>query len=262
MTKVVIITGANSGIGKAAVIELCQQNNYHVIAVSRDETKLNALKKQVTHSENLHILSADITNYADLNKIQQAIPSHIDSMHILHAAAVIEPLGQVDIDNNEQAFYHYKTNVSNALILTMMLMSKMTENDRILFIGSYFSEKQTNVLNTIKQNYAAYYHSKSTLPKKIEQLRNTIDNNGPALFVAKPGRVRNTGIYNTVWYNKIDTNPTITPKESAKFLLWLLLDEQRPSNAESHIIWDIKNPEHQERWYSSHVHHENHLALP
>lgn len=249
MPKYAIVTGASSGIGKASAKLLCSQG-YHVVAVGRSQDKLKTLADEVENKQYLHTLAADITSYADLLKIVAMIPKNARLACVLHAAAVMEPLGRICDNDDEAVFYHSKTNGSSALVLTMMLMSKMTASDRVLFIGSYFSEKTPEQIQKIQGVCEAYYHSKTNLSSQVESLRNEIPSSGyPPLFFAKPGRVRDTETYNTFWENKTDKNPTISPDESAQFLASLLVGPNRPSNNESNITWDIKNEEHRQRAY-------------
>ncbi|CAG8768935.1 939_t:CDS:1, partial [Racocetra fulgida] len=65
MSKVVIVTGASRGIGRAATLQLLQHYNGNVIAVARSNQDLNDLK---SHAENelgvkgrLETVTGDIT---------------------------------------------------------------------------------------------------------------------------------------------------------------------------------------------------------
>ena len=65
--KIAVITGASEGIGAALVNELLQ-NNYKVIAISRDFKKLSKLKSfNSKFKNNLEVYSADVTNSSQSN---------------------------------------------------------------------------------------------------------------------------------------------------------------------------------------------------
>ena len=69
LKKIAVITGASEGIGAALVNELLQ-NNYKVIAVSRDLKKLSKLKSlNLKYKNDLKVFSADVTNSSQLLSI-------------------------------------------------------------------------------------------------------------------------------------------------------------------------------------------------
>ena len=73
--KIAVITGASEGIGAALVYELLQ-NNYKVIAISRNLKKLSKLKSfNSKYKNDLKIFSADVTNSSQLLSIAKDIKS-------------------------------------------------------------------------------------------------------------------------------------------------------------------------------------------
>lgn len=68
--KVVLITGASSGIGKALTIKLLQQGAY-VSICARGADKLKAFEQEMNHP-NLFCLPADVSNEADCNRFIQS----------------------------------------------------------------------------------------------------------------------------------------------------------------------------------------------
>ena len=75
LKKTAVITGASEGIGAALVKELLQ-NNYKVIALSRDTKKLSKLKSFNSKYKNeLKVFSADVTNSPQLLSVAKEINS-------------------------------------------------------------------------------------------------------------------------------------------------------------------------------------------
>ncbi len=73
LKKIAVITGASEGIGAALVNELLQ-NNYKVIAVSRNFKKLSKLKSfNSNYKSNLEVFSADVTNSPQLLSVAKKI---------------------------------------------------------------------------------------------------------------------------------------------------------------------------------------------
>ena len=75
LKKTAVITGASEGIGAALVNELLQ-NNYKVIAISRNFKKLSKLKSFNSKFKNdLEVFSADVTNLSQLLSVAKKINS-------------------------------------------------------------------------------------------------------------------------------------------------------------------------------------------
>ena len=75
LKKTALITGASEGIGAALVNELLQ-NNYKVIAISRNFKKLSKLKSfHSKYKNDLKIFSADVTNSFQLLSVAKNISS-------------------------------------------------------------------------------------------------------------------------------------------------------------------------------------------
>ena len=73
LQKLAVITGASEGIGAALVNELLQ-NNYKVIAVSRNFKKLSKLKSfNSKYKSNLEVFSADVTNSSQLLSVAKNV---------------------------------------------------------------------------------------------------------------------------------------------------------------------------------------------
>ena len=73
LKKIAVITGASEGIGAALVNELLQ-NNYKVIAISRNFKKLSKLKSfNSKYKNNLEVFSADVTNSSQLLSVAKNI---------------------------------------------------------------------------------------------------------------------------------------------------------------------------------------------
>jgi short-subunit dehydrogenase len=66
MRKTAIITGASTGIGKAAALELAE-NNYEVILVARSVDKLKNVRKKIENKDGLaNYYKVDLSNFDDV----------------------------------------------------------------------------------------------------------------------------------------------------------------------------------------------------
>ncbi|WP_343236355.1 SDR family NAD(P)-dependent oxidoreductase [Staphylococcus shinii] len=61
MYKTALVTGATSGIGKAITKKLLQMN-MNVVAVARNQDKLNSLASELNNDSTLLTVQADVSN--------------------------------------------------------------------------------------------------------------------------------------------------------------------------------------------------------
>ena len=88
--KLAFIFGASEGIG-AAVVKVLLQNGTKVVAFSRSERKLSALK-QIYPSDLLHTLSLDVTNYSQVKSgIGRATETFGTPFFIMNFAGAARP---------------------------------------------------------------------------------------------------------------------------------------------------------------------------
>ncbi len=71
--KIALITGASNGIG-FEIAKLFAKNDYDVIAIARDEQKLNAACDELRKSGgNVYPLSADLSEYNEIQQIKKTV---------------------------------------------------------------------------------------------------------------------------------------------------------------------------------------------
>lgn len=84
-----LVTGASSGIGLAVVVQLLDNSRVATVtAVSRraeEYPELLTLRKQ--HAGRLHLLSADLTDDADLASLYPRLEGVVDELHLVFNAA-------------------------------------------------------------------------------------------------------------------------------------------------------------------------------
>jgi short-subunit dehydrogenase len=132
MSKIILITGAGSGIGHDAAFALAARG-HRVLATTFSEVQASTLRAEA-HSRQLAIdvFKLDITSSADRDK---ALGFEIDVM--INNAAVGESgsLAEVDVNRIRQAF---EVNVFATLELTQTVLRGMIERQRgtVLFVSS------------------------------------------------------------------------------------------------------------------------------
>jgi NAD(P)-dependent dehydrogenase (short-subunit alcohol dehydrogenase family) len=150
--KIVLITGANSGIGNALAEKLIAEN-YFVIGTSRNG------KIENISSENLFVVELDLTNQNSIENANSIIRNKFKGIDILVNNAGIAPdLDKIKPDL-ESLKLTFETNVFGLVNFTETMLDFVNESGKILNISSVMA-----TLNEIsKIDSTAYRMSKSAL---------------------------------------------------------------------------------------------------
>ena len=152
INKIVLITGANSGIGNALAAKLLAEN-YFVIGTSRNG------KIENIQSENFFVVALDLTNQTSIENANSIIRSTFAGIDILINNAGIAP----DLDKTqpdlESLKLTFETNVFGLVSFTETILELVNPNGKILNISSIMAS-----FNSIsKIDSTAYRMSKSAL---------------------------------------------------------------------------------------------------
>jgi len=177
--KVVLITGASSGIGKATASELAQKG-YTVYGVARNFAKMNDLKEL-----GVNVLEMDVTNEQSMvNGINQILQKegHID---VLVNNAGFGSYGSVEEVPMSEAKYQMEVNLFGLARVTQLVLPKMIENKygKIVNISS--------IGGKIASAFGGWYHaSKFALEALSDSLRNEVRQFGVDVVVIEPGGIK------------------------------------------------------------------------
>lgn len=102
--RVCIITGANSGIGKATALGLARLGAT-VVMVCRDQARGEAAMteiKTVTGNPNVDLLLADLSSQAEVRRLAEEFKAHYPQLHVLINNAGVAPVQRsVTVDGFE-----------------------------------------------------------------------------------------------------------------------------------------------------------------
>lgn len=125
----VCITGATSGIGEAS-LHLFAQNSDHIIAIGRNESKLNQLKDQYPN-----LITPLILDIRDKEKVTKTLSS-IDAIDILinnaGLALGMDPAHKSELDDWDIMI---DSNIKGVLYTTHTILPKMVERKQGLIIN-------------------------------------------------------------------------------------------------------------------------------
>jgi glucose 1-dehydrogenase len=138
--KVAIVTGGNSGIGQAIVLELARQDASVVIDYVAHPEATEALEQQITELGKQSIgINADVSKYADLKKLVDAAVERFGRLDIMVNNAGIETRTSVLDTTEDQYDKVLAINLKSAFFGTQLAakqMIKQGSGGRVINISS------------------------------------------------------------------------------------------------------------------------------
>jgi retinol dehydrogenase-12 len=136
--KTVLITGGNSGIGKATATELARKG-YHVVFIARNPEKAEAVKKEIVASsknEKVDYMITDLTSKKQVRECAVEFKRKYKQLDILiNNAGVCLPERRITKDGFEESF---QINHLSHFMLTNLLLDviKKSDDPRIVNVSS------------------------------------------------------------------------------------------------------------------------------
>jgi NAD(P)-dependent dehydrogenase (short-subunit alcohol dehydrogenase family) len=139
--KTCIITGANSGIGKAAAIQIAKEGYYVIIGSRNEERGQKALEeiKLASNSDDIELLLIDLASKDSIKNAAEIINKKTDSIDVLiHNAADFDYTKKKAEQSPDGVETLWATNHLGPVMLTNLLLDKIKESaqGRILTIAS------------------------------------------------------------------------------------------------------------------------------
>lgn len=181
--KVALVTGASSGIGRAAAVKLAAEGA-RVALVARSKDKLQAVAAEIAakHGES-KIIAADVTKEAEVERVVRETVAAFGGIDVLVNAAGI--LANGTIENTKLADWDYMMNINvrSPFYLTQLALP-------------YLIERKGNVVNVSSvtgvrafQNVLAYCASKAALDQLTHCAALELGAKGVRVNAVNPGVV-------------------------------------------------------------------------
>jgi dehydrogenase/reductase SDR family protein 7B len=204
--KIVWITGASSGIGKALAIELHKQQAKLILS-SRNREKLYELKQYLKSNPlDIHILPLDLEDKENLpSKAAEAWKIYGNIDILIHSGGISQRSSAIEtnIKVEEKIF---NTNYWGTVILSKALLPKMIEKNsgQLVIISSLVGKFGT-------ANRSSYAASKHALHGYFDSLRSEVYDKGIDISIICPGYIHTSVSENAVTgeglrYNIMDEN--------------------------------------------------------
>ncbi len=219
--KVVLITGASSGIGKAAAIR-CARAGATVLLVARTPEKLEETKAQIEEEGGAaHIHRADLADAADVERMAQEVldqHGHVDVL-VNNAGRSIRRSVKLAYDRFHDYERTMQLNYFGALRLILSLLPSMTARRSGHIINISSIGVQTNT-----PRFSAYVASKAALDAFSRCIASEVVDDGVQITTIHMPLVRTPMIAPTKMY---DAFPTITPDEAAEMITDAMISKQK-----------------------------------
>ena len=229
--KLILITGATSGIGQAAAQALAAQG-HEILIVGRNPAKTEGVAKQIreqTGNQAVHFLLADFSDLEQIRHLAEQVKTQFPKLDVLV--------------NNAGAYFNRRQRMSGGVektffvnhlapfLLTNLLLDHLQSPARIINVASdahQYGQLDLNDLNFEKSyfGFAAYARSKLANILFTYELARRLEGSGVTVNALHPGGVA-TNIFSTDFsifgplIKGIVSLFTLTPEQGADNTIYL-----------------------------------------
>jgi NADP-dependent 3-hydroxy acid dehydrogenase YdfG len=184
MSKIALVTGATSGIGRATA-RILAKNNYKIILCGRREDRLTALEKELSEFTEIHTLSFDVRDKKAVFESINSLPSAFSKIDVLiNNAGNAHGLDSIQNGNLEDWDAMIDINVKGLLYVSKAIIPKMIEqkSGHIINIGSTAGKE-------VYPNGNVYCASKHAVDALNQAMRIDLNPYGIRVGAINPGMV-------------------------------------------------------------------------
>ncbi|VVD02695.1 unnamed protein product [Leptidea sinapis] len=223
-SKVVIVTGASSGIGAAIAIAFAKENA-NVVLVGRNKERLNKVANEceVGVGKKL-IIQADLTKDEDVERIVRTVVENYDKIDILVNSAGI--LRQTTLGDNNMM------NVFDEVIRTnlrsMINLTRLTSSHLIRSKGNIVNVSSVGGSQILRSDFTLYAVSKAAINHFSRGIAIELGQHGVRVNIVSPGLTK-TNLLLNAGFESLDVdlgvkavlNKVAEPEEVAGVVLFL-----------------------------------------
>jgi NAD(P)-dependent dehydrogenase (short-subunit alcohol dehydrogenase family) len=193
MTKIIVITGAGEGLGKALARRFCQDGD-RVVVLGRTLSKLEALAEEL--GEACMAVRCDVADPASVRDAFATIGKAHDRIHVLiNNAAVYAPFELADAED-EQVMAQIGTNVAGPIFVAREALPLMVQGSHIINLTS----ESVDVPIPMMWLYAA---TKTAVERIGEGWRKELQPRGIRVTTVRAGKMYGEGRTGSGWDHEI-----------------------------------------------------------
>lgn len=195
--KIVLVTGASSGIGRSTVLDFSKQEVKAIILVSRNKERLTQVSSEISGKCESMVFPCDVSSKSEVLQMAREVLSVYDAVDILVNNAGIGILGKVADQAIEQLELVTKTNYLGMIYCTKAFLNSMLrkKNGHIVNVASLAASFGIPGL-------AAYCGSKFAMLGFSESLQHELRGTGVRVTVVSPIGVKTNFFYHPSFGNK------------------------------------------------------------
>ena len=227
---IAIVTGGNSGMGKATVSALAD-NGYTVVMLCRSKERGESALAELMHQKvrDIRLMQCDLGNMEDIRRFTEEFKQEYNSVDVLVINAGVVSLERREtVDGLEEQF---GVNHIGHFLLTLRLLDLMTCGSRIIVVASgahkvgkihfedYNLTKNFNAIRAYGQSKLANILFTRELALRLRDRGITVNCCHPGAVATSMGVDRNTGFGTTI--TGILKPIFLTPEEGAKTAIYL-----------------------------------------
>jgi NAD(P)-dependent dehydrogenase (short-subunit alcohol dehydrogenase family) len=223
--KVVLITGASSGIGKAAAIK-CAAAGATVLLVARSPEKLEETKAEIEEAGGeAHIHRADLSDLDDVERMASEVLAEYGRVDILvnNAGRSIRRSVELSYERFHDFERTMQLNYFGSLKLILSLLPAMRKRTKGRKGGHIINVSSIGV-QTHTPRFSAYVASKAALDAWARCVASEMIDDGVHITTIYMPLVRTPMIAPTKMY---DAFPTITPEEAAEMITQAMITKPK-----------------------------------
>ena len=229
--KVVLITGASSGIGKAAAVKVADAGAT-VLLVARSEDKLEETKREIEAAGGVaHIHRCDMSDIEDVERMAEEVLAYHGQVDILvnNAGRSIRRSVKLSYDRFHDYERTMQVNYFGAVRLILALLPSMQARKSGHIINVSSIGTQTN-----PPRFSAYVASKAALDAFGRVIASEVFDDGVHITTIHMPLVRTPMIAPTRMY---DMFPAATPEEAAEMITGAMIAQPEEGGDPA---WDLR----------------------
>jgi len=181
-SKLILVTGASKGIGRATVLEAAK-SGLDVIITARNQEELKSLEVEINQiGQKCYNFSADLNNLDEIEKLEKDVKNLNQKISLLVHSAGVAKIGSVKDMTIEDWQMNIRTNLTTPFILTQKILPLMEAKGHIIFINSVAGKQSF-------PEWSSYSASKFGLKAFADSLRSEVASDGIKVTTIYPASV-------------------------------------------------------------------------
>lgn len=180
--RIIVVTGAAAGIGRATVERLVHAPAIHVVAVDRDEGGLRRLAELMAEPKRLSVELVDVSSRTDLRLLAERVRDAYGSISGLVCAAGLQRYGTVTETSDEVFDEIIAVNVGGVFFACRELIPLMDRGGSVVVVSSVQAFAAQNQV-------AAYAMGKGALVSLVKAMAIDHADDGVRVNAVCPGSV-------------------------------------------------------------------------